>query len=134
MNNKLPQDLPNDILIVDDEPLFLDFCRICVNDMGIFRNIVTAKDGQEAIVKLTNQEFRLCILDVNLPKKDVFAILSRFKEIAPRTIIISGGLGTIALKKALHIGVKHFLVKPFNEESLINKVNILLGRKDDEER
>ena len=49
------------------------------------------------------------------------------KNFTSSIIISSGNLGKDVLNKALKVGVKHFLVKPFDEESFREKVIKTLG-------
>ncbi len=115
-----------DALVVDDEK---DICEICTDyleNMGCFRHIITAADGVLATTKLNNQKFDIILLDINLPKKSGTKILKQFgegnKNIIESVIVISGELNKSVIAEAMKAGVKHFLVKPFDEAAVQSKV------------
>lgn len=122
-----------DVLIADDQK---DICELYVNyleAMGIFRNIIVCNDGIDAEKKLRNQSFSLIILDINMPKKNGMVIIESFVNYPmnqlDKVIIISGELDKHVLAQALQKGVKHFLVKPFDQESFAKKVAQLFDKK-----
>jgi len=56
------------VLIVDDEDDILDINTFCVEDVfSIAHEITVAKSGNEAISKLSNGDFDICICDHNMP-------------------------------------------------------------------
>ena len=118
------------ILIIDDEEEVIEYCNEYVESMECFKNIISATDGIQATSKLANQEFNVVVMDVNMPKKDAFGIVKSFKEIQDKTIIMSGGLGAIAVKRLVSLGVKHFLVKPFDQKNLCDKINLILNSQN----
>jgi len=122
-----------DVLIADDQK---DICELYVDyleAMGIFRNIIVCNDGIDAEKKLRNQSFSLIILDINMPKKNGMVIIESFVNYPmnqlDKVIIISGELDKHVLAQALQKGVKHFLVKPFDQESFAKKVAQLFDKK-----
>src|SRR5262245_46958753 len=76
------------ILIVDDIPEKLLALRTVLEELG--QNIVTALSGREALRKLTEQEFAVVLLDVNMPDMDGFetaALIRQRKTFAHLPII-----------------------------------------------
>ncbi len=117
-------------IVVDDDPNVCEVISMCLDSTGLFRNIVVAQDGVTATNKLANQQFDIILLDLNLPKKDGVKILSQIKEMKNQDlssiIIISGELDKTVLENTMKIGAKNFMVKPFDEASLKNKVLSIL--------
>lgn len=120
-----------DVLIIDDEPEVSEVLHMYLENMERFRRIITASDGALASKKLANQNFGLILLDMNLPKKNGLDIL---KELSKHTmnsvdnvVVISGELDKDKLQTAISRGVKHFIVKPFDEEGFKSKVKKIVS-------
>ncbi len=100
--------------------------------MNLFKNVVSADDGLLAMNKIHNQEFSLIILDINLPKKNGVEILQKLiienKEFAKKILVISGDLVKKTLETILGLGVKNFLVKPFDQKALEAKIKLILSQ------
>lgn len=117
-----------DVLVVDDDKQILKVLQMYLNNMGCFANIVLAQDGITASNKLNNQKFDLILLDLNLPKKSGLEIIKEIAEnkrsvnALKNIIVVSGTLEKDKIEKILGFGVKHFLVKPFDEEHFQEKV------------
>ena len=120
-------------IIIDDEEDVCETLKLYLENMNTFTSIVLSKDGMDATQKLINQRFSVIILDLKIPKKNGFEVLSNIskkgstnKNFTSSVIISSGNLGKDILNKALKVGVKHFLVKPFDEEQFKQKVDAVL--------
>jgi len=131
-NWKLDPEGPRDCLIVDDDPAVIDTLTMYCENLGIFRNIVPAENGQVAATKLRNQKFALILVDVNMPKKDGLALLDDFDSISnpndkSKVVIISGELDKAKLTEAISKGVKNFVIKPFDEKTFQEKIRPALS-------
>lgn len=120
-----------DCIIIDDEKSVIDVLKLYCENLGCFRNIITARDGAEASKKLANQKFALILLDVNMPRKSGLDII---KEIAGdgvnsmnSVVIVTGELDKTVLATSMKGGVKHFLVKPFDEDQFVTKTEQVLN-------
>ncbi len=121
----------NDVIIIDDESSIVELLEMYCENMGIFRNIIKARDGSEASKKLANQSFCLILLDINMPRKSGIDII---KEISNKehsndpqaVVIVSGELNKDVLAESMKRGTKHFLVKPFTEEQFQEKAKAIL--------
>ncbi|HLE12190.1 MAG: hypothetical protein A2504_13655 [Bdellovibrionales bacterium RIFOXYD12_FULL_39_22] len=113
-------------MVIDDDPNICEVISLCLEGIGIFKNIIVANDGVTATNKLSNQQFDVILLDLNLPKKDGVKILSQIKEMKNQNlnsiIIVSGELDKTVLENAIKNGAKNFMVKPFEESALKTKV------------
>jgi len=65
------------VLIADDEQDCIDFVRETLADMSC--ELLTAMDGEEAIRVAREHKPDLIILDVQMPKKDGFAVFSELR-------------------------------------------------------
>ncbi len=131
MNTAKKIQVQRDALIIDDD---INVCEIlkeyCIN-MGCFKNIVLAHDGVTATQKLANQKFSTIFLDINMPKKTGVDLLHEFHKGAlnqkESIIIVSGILEKELLADIVGLGVKTFLVKPFDEPTFQVRVLKLLS-------
>ena len=110
-----------DVIIIDDEQSVIDLLEMYCEDLGCFRNIITALDGSIGAKKLSNQKFALILLDINMPKKSGKDLINELTtEKSPNTVdsvcITSGEINKGFLTLAVEKGVKSFLVKPFTKE------------------
>ena len=120
-------------IIVDDEEDVCETLKLYLENMNLFTSIVISRDGMDAIKRLINQRFSLILLDLKIPKKNGFDVLNNIckktstnQNFVTSVIISSGNLEKDKLTKALKVGVKHFLVKPFDEEQFKAKVEAVL--------
>ena len=64
------------ILIVDDEPINLEFFDVMLSNLGF--KIEKAADGEEALQKVVETDPDLIILDIHLPSASSFSITGLF--------------------------------------------------------
>lgn len=118
--------IQRDVLIVDDDKNICEILSEYCHNLGCFKNIVFAHDGIMATQKLRNQKFALILLDINMPKKSGYDILTEFDTATlnqkESVLIISGTLEKDLIAKIMDQGVKTFLVKPFDEQSFQERV------------
>jgi CheY-like chemotaxis protein len=119
------------VLIVDDEPTFLDIYSTAFQAAG-FRT-ATAKDGVEAL-DLAIRDCPVCIiLDVIMPVKDGFETLRDLK-VNPKTcdipVIMLSNLGQdFEKKRGVNLGAAHFLVKTgVQPKTIINKCQSMIKK------
>ena len=112
------------ILAVDDEPDVLLIVKAGLEMEGY--NVVTARDGEEALVSAREEKPDLILLDVMMPKLDGFGVLAKLKEDeATATIPVSmlTGLSERSkTQKAVVSGIQWYVVKPFDFDDLLGKV------------
>ena len=66
------------VLIADDEPDILEILKYNLSNEGY--EVITAKDGDEALEKARRTQPDLIILDVMMPKKDGFTLAREIRE------------------------------------------------------
>lgn len=123
--------MQRDVLICDDDKDICEILKAYCEHMGCFKNIVFAHDGITATQKLRNQKFQLICLDINMPKKSGYDLLGDINAGSVNTVesvlIISGVLEKDLIARIINNGVKHFMVKPFDEKGFQDKVLKVLG-------
>ena len=109
------------ILIIDDEKDIRDSISGILNDEGY--NSVTARNSQEALIKINDNTFDIIILDVwlNNSELDGIQLLKEIKKIdAEIPVLIISGHGNIEIAvDAIKNGAYEFIEKPFSSERLL---------------
>ena len=114
------------VMIVEDDEFISKVYEIKFAKEGIA--ISTARDGEEAIAKITAEKPNLILLDLMIPKKDGFAVLGEIKKnkvLAKIPVIVLSNLGSKADQdRVAALGANEFLVKVDNPiQNIIDKVN-----------
>jgi CheY-like chemotaxis protein len=123
---------PVRILIVDDDPFVLDFCREVLLDAGY--KAIVAHDGAEALRFIeSGQSLNLVITDVIMPGMDGMELIPKLRAfVSNRVIAMSGGGMTNRpwnyLDDAKHLGVISTLSKPFSGDDLLAAVRKALAK------
>ena len=113
------------ILIADDEKSIRDSIKIILDDEGY--ETYTAADGEEALARLTNENFDLVISDIKMPKLDGMELLEKGSKIAPETyfIIMTAYASISSAIQALRAGAYDYLIKPVEFDDLIIRIKRL---------
>lgn len=115
------------VLVVDDEEEIRDAIEIYLKNEGI--TVIKAKDGIEAIEKLTEDDVHLIILDIMMPRLDGIATTFKIREKKNIPIIILSAKSEDTDKiLGLQIGADDYVTKPFNPLELIARVKSQLRR------
>lgn len=117
------------VLLVDDDADILTAMEAALSDLG--PDIVTAGDGNEALVRAEESEPDLVVLDMMLPKRSGFLVMEKLKRgkkrsDPPRVVMITGNQGSRHKVYAEALGVDVYLNKPFRMEKLVDAVKDLL--------
>ena len=95
--------------------------------------VVTAKDGMDAVAMLQTQLPDLAILDIEMPRMDGFEVLAHIRNQArlqhlPIIMVTSRG-GEKHRERAMKLGVNDYLTKPYQEEQLMRSIREILGER-----
>jgi two-component system alkaline phosphatase synthesis response regulator PhoP len=118
------------ILIADDEPDILEIISYNLRQEGY--EVITAKDGEEALQKAKKEDPALIILDVMMPYKngmEVCQALRAMPKFSQTLIIFLTALSDeFSHVKGLEYGADDYLTKPISPKVLTTKVNTLFRR------
>lgn len=110
------------VLIVDDA----DFLRKLLIDILTQQGhtVMQAKDGQECLNILQNETVDVCVLDIVMPVMDGIETLKRIKTEHPeiKVVMLSALSQKNMVEQALKLGADSFVVKPFQEQCLIERI------------
>ena len=113
------------ILIVDDYKTMLRIIRNLLKQLD-FNNVNEASDGSEALTKLRAGNFGLVISDWNMAPMTGLDLLKEVRaDSRLRTlpfIMITAESKTENVIAAKQAGVSNYIVKPFNAETLREKI------------
>ncbi len=123
------------VLIVDDEKNILLTLSQSLETLQLDTD--TASNGEEALAKLKEKNFRLILLDFRMPGIDGMDVLRQVRQIRPDILVIMiSAYGTVELAvEAMKLGAVDFIQKPFSPEEIRALVSRVLDReKLDEQR
>ena len=118
------------ILIADDEPDILEIIQYNLVKDGY--EVITARDGDEALTKAKLNKPDLIILDIMMPKKngvEVCEILRLQPAFKDTMIIFLTALSDESSQiKGLETGADDYISKPISPKVLISRVNAIFRR------
>jgi two-component system, OmpR family, response regulator MprA len=115
------------ILIVEDDPLIVDFLKMGLSPEGF--EIEVASDGKFAIEQFHHRVPHLVILDIRLPGLSGDEVCKRLRAESNIPILVLTALDRIEDKvKLFKLGADDYLVKPFNFDELLLRIQALLRR------
>ncbi|MEJ2618711.1 MAG: Hpt domain-containing protein [Candidatus Thiodiazotropha sp.] len=92
--------------------------------------VVTAKDGVEAVALLQEQVPDIMLLDIEMPRMDGFELARHINNSVDYyglpIIMISSRVGDKHRQRAMDLGVKRCLGKPYQESELLENINEVL--------
>jgi DNA-binding response OmpR family regulator len=115
------------ILIADDEQHILESVGSYLKEDGF--QVVTARNGREALFVFRHEKPDLVILDVMMPEMDGWdaARLIR-KESSVPLLFLTARVEEIDQIRGLEIGADEYLTKPFSPRMVVARVRALLRR------
>jgi CheY-like chemotaxis protein len=108
------------ILVLDDDPVVTLSCKRILGAEGF--NIITTDRGEDAIKKISGEEFDLLISDIRLPDTNGITVLRESRTIQPKmdVVIITGYPTLEDAKESVRLGAFEFIEKPFTPDFMIN--------------
>lgn len=116
------------ILLAEDD---FDFAHVLKQYLELYHyEVIWAEDGEIALDLFKNQCFDICVFDVMMPKLDGFSLAEKISRINPEIPFIF--LTAKKLKEdkiiGLKLGADDYIVKPFEAEELILRLQNILKR------
>ena len=119
------------ILIADDDGPFRSLAAIVLRGAGYA--VTEARDGTEAIQKITDGDFDMVLLDIRMPGASGWEILRKMAadgtaEAPPSRALMMTGLTTeFDLDRLKREGAQGMLIKPFQNEDLLAEVRRIMA-------
>ncbi len=113
------------VLVVDDEPPIRRFLRTSLTAVG--HRVVTAENGAEALAALGSEKPDLIILDLGLPDRSGFEVITEIRKHSPVPIIVLSARNDERSKvEALDLEADDYIGKPFGMAELTARLRAAL--------
>ena len=117
------------ILVVDDERDVLETLAGRLSREGY--EVVTALDGEEALLKVKSDNPDIILLDLTIPKKNGFEVLKevreQYKDKWRPIIIISGRTELEAVRQCYKLEADHYLTKPCTMDIVLRGIKTMIS-------
>ena len=121
------------ILVVDDERDIVKALTIRLRGAGY--EVVTAFDGAQGIFTAHKENPDLIILDIRMPAGNGFSVAEKLKQSTNTftipVIFLTGSPEKNAEKKAMVLGARFYIKKPYDPEELLDAVKRALEKDVD---
>jgi DNA-binding response OmpR family regulator len=122
------------ILIVEDERDIVKALTIRLRGAGY--EVVTAFDGAQGIFTAHKENPDLIILDIRMPAGNGFSVAEKLKEsvntLAIPVIFLTGSPEKNSEEKAMALGARFYVKKPYDPEELLDAVSRALKKEPDQ--
>lgn len=117
------------VLIADDNMEFATTLKKYFDQKDNMEVVAIARDGNEAFEKIVECEPDVALLDVIMPHLDGIGVLEKLNETKlnkyPVCVMISAVGQDKVTKQAISLGAQYYVVKPFDIEVLIKRIEEL---------
>lgn len=117
------------LLVVDDDKEIVETLKSRLFREGY--EVAVAFDGEEALVKVKEENPDIILLDLMMPKLNGFEVLKRvrehFKDKWRPVIIISASGELDAVKKSYSLEADHYLSKPVTMDNILRGIRIMIS-------
>ena len=117
------------VLLADNDPDILQLARYRIEQAGF--EVITARDGEQALSMIVDREPDVAVLDVTMPKltgHEVTRQVRRHERVGRTPIIIlSGSVKQSDIGLSLDAGANDHIEKPFSPAELLERVRALIA-------
>ena len=116
------------ILIVDDQPANVTLIEKML-DIDGYINVIATTDPTQVESIYLEQNSDLILLDLNMPVMDGYQVLTKIREVDPDyppIIVLTAQSDRESRIKALDLGARDFLAKPFDRVELMTRIRNML--------
>lgn len=121
---------PKRILLIDDDAFIIRMLSLVLEVSGY--QILSAKNGKEAMNILAGQAVDMIILDLMMPEMDGIAFLHWLRKeanITLPTLVLTGMTTADTESQVLAAGATDLIHKPIKKDDLLAKIKPLLEKK-----
>ena len=109
------------ILVVDDDASIRELVSIRLTLAG--HTVLTARHGRDALTRLRERRYDGMVLDLNMPQLDGFGVLEQIgKHSLPPTLVLTASHSAADVERAIKLGARDYLSKPFDDRQLLVRV------------
>jgi len=118
------------ILVAEDEAAIRQLISVRLEIAGY--EVHTARTGREALGRLAVIRPAAMVLDINMPDLDGFGVLEALKTnrgaVSVPVLVLTARHGADDVRRAISLGARDYLTKPFSEAQLLARVGRLLRK------
>jgi CheY-like chemotaxis protein len=115
------------ILIVDDDEADLIGLSAILEQEG--HNVLTARDGDEALEIFLARRIHLVVTDMVMPGRDGLGLISALRSLDPGTAIIAiSGVSRVQLEASKSFGARVTLTKPIDRHEFLAAVHSVVDK------
>lgn len=114
------------ILLVEDDPVLATGLALSFELEGY--EVVHSPNGKNALSKIEEHRFDLCVLDIGLPDISGLDLCKEIRTILPQTpiIFLTAQTDEDTVVRGLQIGANDFIKKPFSHKELLMRIKVQL--------
>ena len=114
------------LIVEDNRPLSNAIARSLQGDYAVDQ----AFDGEEGLFYAAQDVYDLVVLDVMLPERDGFSVLEALRErgVGTPVLMLTARAATSDKLRGLRAGADDYLVKPFDRDELLARIEAILRR------
>ena len=117
------------ILVVDDDNRIRSLLKEYLNENNYI--VSTAKDAEEAKIKITHFKFNLLVLDVMMPGQNGYDLTKEIKKSVETPIILLTAKGEVENRiKGLELGADDYIGKPFEPKELLLRIQNIINKNN----
>ena len=116
------------ILVVDDQPANVTLIEKML-DIDGYINVISTTDPTQVESLYVDQNSDLVLLDLNMPVMDGYQVIAKIREVDPDyppIIVLTAQSDRESRIKALDLGARDFLAKPFDRVELMTRIRNML--------
>ncbi len=121
--------MPQTILVADDEQNIIKLLRMYLHEEGY--EVVTARDGREALERFRSDSPDLVLLDLMMPEIGGYEVCTEIrKESEVPVLMLTARSEDIDKILGLEMGADDYITKPFNPREVVARVKATLRRRE----
>jgi DNA-binding response OmpR family regulator len=115
------------VLIAEDDQALGSLLQRTLESDG--HTVAWAQDGESALEIWQTAQFRLLLLDLNLPRKDGLEVLQAIRQVSDAAVLVLTARNSLEERlRCLELGADDFLPKPFALRELQMRCRALIRR------
>lgn len=116
------------ILVVEDDPILSHHLKVQLSELG--NQVQVALTAKEGFYQATNYPIDIAIVDLGLPDQDGISLIQslRAEGLKAPVLILTARVNWQDKVEGLNAGADDYLVKPFQKEELVARLDALVRR------
>ncbi|RTR36483.1 response regulator [Shewanella canadensis] len=116
------------ILVVEDDPLLSHHLKVQLSELG--NQVQVALTAKEGFYQATNYPIDIAIVDLGLPDQDGISLIQNLRDAGLKApvLILTARVNWQDKVEGLNAGADDYLVKPFQKEELVARLDALVRR------